>query len=60
MKAPTDFQTRPVQISIGVSFWWAEVDSNQNAHLKALKIKDFQDYAPTMPQANFSFILYIF
>ena len=28
MKAPTDFQTRPVQISIGVSFWWAEVDSN--------------------------------
>ena len=36
MKAPTDFQTRPVQISIGVSFWWAEVDSNHRSRRRQI------------------------
>ena len=36
MKAPTDFQTRLVQISIGVSFWWAEVDSNHRSRRRQI------------------------
>ncbi len=36
MKAPTDFQTRPVQISIGVSLWWAEVDSNHRSRRRQI------------------------
>ena len=36
MKAPTDFQTRPVQISIGVSVWWAEVDSNHRSRRRQI------------------------
>ncbi len=36
MKAPIDLQTRPVQISIGVSFWWAEVDSNHRSRRRQI------------------------
>ena len=54
MKAPTDFQTRLVQISIGVSLWWAEVDSNHRSrrrqiysliHLAALESAHILDVA---------------
>ena len=36
MKAPIDLQTRPVQISIGVSSWWAEVDSNHRSRRRQI------------------------